>query len=180
MKKTIRKLYFVWDYDQEEVWLNEMSAKGLHLHSVGFCSYTFDEGRPGEYVYRLEMLDHLPSHAESEQYIHFVEETGAEHIGSLFRWVYFRKKADGSGFDLYSDLASRITHLRKVMFLIGLVSGINLINGINMMRLWHVNSQLYALVPPILCFACSVLTGYGFYRIARKLHALMKEKVLRE
>ena len=57
MKKTIYQFFSVWDYDKEETWLNDMSAKGLLLHSVGFCKYTFEEGDPGKYIYRLELLN---------------------------------------------------------------------------------------------------------------------------
>jgi hypothetical protein len=97
MARTIRKVFFAWSFDKEEKWLNEMSAKGLQLCDVGYCRYTFEEGTPGEYVYRLEMLDNMPGHAESKHYIDFIEDTGAEQIGTLGRWVYFRKKAEGGG-----------------------------------------------------------------------------------
>ena len=180
MPKIIHKLFFVWDFDKEEAWLNEMSAKGLHLQSVRFCKYTFNEGIPGEYVYRLEMLDNLPSHAESAQYISFVEDTGAEHIASLFRWVYFRKKTNGSGFDIYSDLASRISHLKRILTLTGILSGVNILNGINTLWRWHENSHEYLLAIPVICLACGLLLGYGFYQIYRKKQILDKEKMLRE
>jgi hypothetical protein len=95
MKKTIHKWFWVWDFEKEEVWLNKMAGKGLHLCNIGFCKYTFEEGVPGEYTIRLEMLEKSPGNVESKQYIRFIEETGAEHIGSFFRWVFFRKKAGG-------------------------------------------------------------------------------------
>lgn len=42
MRQTIRKLFWVWDFDKEEKWLNEMAAKGLSLVAVGFCKYEFE------------------------------------------------------------------------------------------------------------------------------------------
>lgn len=39
MRKVIRKVFMVWDFDKEEAWLNEMAAKGLSLVSVGWCRY---------------------------------------------------------------------------------------------------------------------------------------------
>ncbi|MCL2046415.1 MAG: DUF2812 domain-containing protein [Oscillospiraceae bacterium] len=180
MTKTIHKMFFAWDFDKEESWLNEMSAKGLHLQSVGFCTYTFNEGIPGDYVYRLEMLDNLASHAESSQYIRFIEDTGAEHIGSLFRWVYFRKKTNGGGFDIYSDLASRIMHLKRIVALLGILSCVNILNGINMLRVWRINNLISPLYLSIICLACGLLLGYGFLKIYRKKQMLEKEKALRE
>ena len=38
MRRIIKKLFFVWDFDKEEKWLNEMAAKGLCLVSTGFCN----------------------------------------------------------------------------------------------------------------------------------------------
>ncbi|MBQ2899558.1 MAG: DUF2812 domain-containing protein, partial [Oscillospiraceae bacterium] len=31
MKKVIKKMFWAWDFEKEEKWLNEMSAKGLAL-----------------------------------------------------------------------------------------------------------------------------------------------------
>ena len=57
-RKTIYKLWFVWDYDKEERWLNEMASNGWALVDVGFCRYTFERSEPGEYSIRLEMRDY--------------------------------------------------------------------------------------------------------------------------
>ena len=179
MKKTIRKVFFVWDYDKEETWLNEMSAKGLLLHSVGFCTYTFEDGEPGKYTYRLELLNPRLSREEKTQYISFVEETGAEHIASLFRWVYFRKEDDGSGFALFPDLASHIEHTNRMLFLLGIITGLNFMNGLNMLRMWY-TSGFYSLATPLLIFALCSITGFGFFRVNQKKQKLVKEKALRE
>ena len=48
MRQTIHKLFWVWDFDKEEKWLNEMAAKGLSLVSVGFCKYEFSDRVPGD------------------------------------------------------------------------------------------------------------------------------------
>ena len=70
-----------------------MAAQGWHLISVKYPTYEFEQGEPGAYNIRLELFGILASkHEESRQYISFVEDTGAEYIGSVLRWVYFRKK----------------------------------------------------------------------------------------
>lgn len=176
MKKTIHKMFWAWDFEKEEQWLNEMSAKGLQLYSVGFCKYVFEEGPPGEYIYRLELLDNVPSNAESIQYIHFLQDTGAEHIGSLFRWVYFRKKSNENGFDLFSDIDSRIKHLDRILLIVGIVTGLNLFNGFNNM---HLGSSVNLMVG-MLCLLVASILGYGFLRLLLKKRKLEKEKVLHE
>ena len=129
MRKTVRKWFWVWEFDKEERWLNEMAAQGLALVSVGFCRYDFEECAPGVYQVRLELLENQPSHAESQKYIGFIEETGAEQVGRFMRWVYFRKKTADGPFDLYSDLASRIKHLKRIIALILPISLANLMIG---------------------------------------------------
>ena len=127
MRFTKHKVFFAWDFEKEEKWLNEMSAKGMQLVGVGAFKYIFEEGNPGDYVYRIELLDQWPSHPESMAYIRFLEDTGAEHIGSLLRWVYFRKKASMQAFDLFSDIDSRINHLKKIMWTLAFVIPLEII-----------------------------------------------------
>ena len=40
-KKTVFKLFFVWDFEKEERWLNEMAQEGWVLDNTGFSFYTF-------------------------------------------------------------------------------------------------------------------------------------------
>ncbi len=102
-----------------------MAAQVIALASVGFCSYTFEEREPVEYTVRLELLENLPTHAQSEQYIRFIEGSGAEPIGAIMRWVYFRKKKSLGTFDLYSDYGCRIRHLDRILALIGVFEGLS-------------------------------------------------------
>ena len=54
-EKTIHKIFFVWDFEKEEQWLNTMAQSGWVLDGVGFCTYHFIPCEPGEYTVRLEM-----------------------------------------------------------------------------------------------------------------------------
>lgn len=129
MRKTIHKAIFVWNFDKEEEWLNQMAAKGLCLVSVGFCKYEFEECEPGAYKICMQLLDKRPNHPESQKYIEFLETTGAEHIGSFCKWLYFRKKSADDVFELFSDNASRIKHLSRIISLISIVTAANLFVG---------------------------------------------------
>lgn len=96
-KKTVFKLFFVWDFEKEERWLNEMAQEGWVLDNTGFSFYTFVRCEPGEYIIRLEMNP-------SSDYRAFVKELGAEYIGGCVNWVYFRRKAELGSFELLSDI----------------------------------------------------------------------------
>ena len=179
MKKKIYKMFWIWDFDREEKWLNDMSAKGMQLCDVGYCRYTFEEGLPNEYVYRLELLNNMPAHEESKRYINFIEDTGAEQIGSLFRWVYFRKKKGSTEFNLLSDIDSRIKHLNRILVLAGIFAGLNLFNGLNLLAPWHSSvKQEWGL--GALCLAVGLLIGCGFVQLFFKRNKLKREKILHE
>ena len=112
--KTVRKLFWAWDFDREEDWLNDMAAQGWGLVDVGFCRYTFEPCRPGEYGCRLELLADPLGDPKSQEYLEFLAEAGVEYVGHLFRWVYLRKRTDDGPFELFSDTDSRIRHLRRI------------------------------------------------------------------
>jgi len=40
-RKVIRKWVWVWDFEKEERWLNEMALSGWALCHVSFCKYFF-------------------------------------------------------------------------------------------------------------------------------------------
>ena len=66
---TKYRWFWVWDFEKEERWLNEMAANGWTLVEVGYCSYTFEKTDDNEYTVRLEM------HPFDEDYISFMEQT---------------------------------------------------------------------------------------------------------
>ena len=99
-KKTVFKLFFVWDFEKEERWLNEMAQEGWVLDNTGFSFYTF------------------------------VKELGAEYIGGCVNWVYFRRKAELGSFELLSDIDSHLTHLSRIDRMLSLICLANLIIGV--------------------------------------------------
>lgn len=129
MRKTIHKCIWVWDFDKEEKWLNEMAAKGLALVSVGFCKYEFEDCEPGEYKICMQMLEKNVSNPESQKYMEFIEGTGAEHIGTFKNWVYFRKKTSDGHFELFSDNESRVRYLKRITNFVIVVTVLNILVG---------------------------------------------------
>ncbi len=180
MKKTIHKWFWLWEFEKEEKWLSSMAEKGLVLDSVGFCTYHFKECVPGEYSFKLEFLDNLPSTPEGSQYIEFIEETGAEYIGSYFRWVYFRKKTDKGSFDLFSDSASRIKHLNRILTSLAILGAANLFNTLNMLNLLLSNNVNHGLILPILSGVVTILIGFGIVKILAIKNKIIKASALFE
>ncbi len=130
MKHTIFKIFTVAQHEQEERWLDEMSNNGLQLLRVGWGYYVFEDGPAGEYQYKIELLPNSPGHAESLSYIGFLRDMGIVCVATYLRWVYFRKKADGAPFVLYSDIPSNIKHYERVLSLCRVLYVINFIAAI--------------------------------------------------
>ena len=165
-RKTVRKWFWVWNFEKEEDWLNEMAMNGWVLESVGMCRYLFVRCEPGEYSVRLEM------HPYDEAYLSFMEETRAEYIGRMMMWIYFRKKTEDGTFDLFSDIDSRIRHLEKIGKMLSIIGGANLLIGIiNTFGPSHLGW---------INLLCATLLMYSLGRIHGKKEALEKERILHE
>lgn len=165
-KKTVFKVFFVWDFEKEEQWLNTMVQSGWVLDKIGFCTYRFVPCAPGEYTIRMEM------HQKDENYLRFLEEAQVEYIGRIFQWVYFRQKAQYGSFELFSDLDSKIAHLRRIGRMLSAVGTANLLIGIvnswNPTHIGWVN------------LLCATLLMYGLGRIHGKLETLESRRMLTE
>ena len=165
-RRTFWKWYWVWEFEKEEDWLNEMALNGWALDSVGFCTYHFMRCEPGEYAVRLEM------HPWDQTYVEFMEETGAEYVGRMLAWIYFRKKTADGAFDMFSDIDSRIRHLDrigKVLLAVGMMNlVIGILNSFNPVHVGWVN------------LLCSTFLMYCLGRIHGKKEALEKERLLHE
>lgn len=170
-RRTMRKWFWVWEFDEEEKWLNEMAKRGWVLDTVGFAKYTFVQSEPGEYAVRLEMPEHMPASAECQDYIDFIEETGAEYLGNVMKWIYFRKKTANGEFDLFSDIDSRIRHMERIVKPLLIIALANLSIGIANLRLNGIG---------LINIACSALLGYACMKVNQKKNALQKEHSLHE
>ena len=166
-KKTVSKWFWVWQFEEEEAWLNEMAANGWVLEGVGFCRYHFVRCEPGAYNVRTEM------HPYDENYVKFMEETGAEYVGRMMMWIYFRKKTEDGVFDLYSDIDSKISHLDRIAKMLTMIGGANLAIGVA--NSISVNSRF-----GWINILCATLLMYCLGRIHGKKEALEKERELHE
>ena len=160
-RKIIKKWIWIWDFDKEEQWLNTMAQQGWVLDKVGFCRYEFIPCEPGEYTVRLEMREH------DEAYLGFMADTGAEYLGRVMKWSYFRKKTALGAFDIFSDADSRIAHLNSICTLLGTLAGANVAIGL-------------ALRSGKLNLLCAALLFYALGRIQGKKEALEQSRLLME
>ena len=166
-RKIVKKWIWIWEFDKEERWLNTMAQSGWVLDKVGFCRYEFVPCEPGEYTVRLEMREH------DEGYLGFMAETGAEYVGRMMKWIYFRKKTELGQFELFSDLESRIAYLDNMCRMLRGVGIANLLIGL-------ANSiNPYVPLGWVNLLAATLLM-YALGRIEGKKEALEKDRLLLE
>ena len=114
---TIQKFkwFWAWQDEKEEAWLAEMAQQGFHLEKIELPGqYTFRQGKPGNYVYRLDFQT-LRS-KDRDSYLQLFADAGWEHIGDMGGWVYFRHKVTDSEIpEIYSDLDSKIGKYHRLL-----------------------------------------------------------------
>jgi hypothetical protein len=108
--------YFI-DEEKTETWLNGLSAVGLQCVGTSCLmhNYIFEQGRPGEYTYRITIMEHGMEHADTVRYLAFLLENGIEYVSHGYRHFILRKKTADGPFELYTDRASLIRSYKIFM-----------------------------------------------------------------
>ena len=106
------KWFWAWQDDKEEAWLGEMSRQGLHLqHVAAFGQYTFVQGEPGEYAYRLDFVTNANKNPD---YYQLFRDADWEHVSEMSAWQYWHKKiVDGKVPEIFTDNASKIQKYQR-------------------------------------------------------------------
>lgn len=187
-RKVVHKVFWAWGFEKEERWLNDMAALGWNLMDTTGVRYVFERGTPGEYRFKLELLDAMPNTAESQRYLRFMEDAGIEQVASCGRWVYFRRRAADGPFDLFSDLDSRIAHLRRIRTLFLTLLGVELLAVVlQIIAYGHMYSLdfkqvlgpvYFGLVAGLLILVA--VLAVQSVRIGRHIGRLKKERAVRE
>lgn len=173
---------------------NEMAKEGWLLEKFGSLLSTYRRGVPNEYEYRVQVKE---AGIDRLTYIAELTEFGIEEVGSVGDLLVLRKKADGTPFDLYSDLDSLIAQQKKavrylragLLLSLGWMS-ITLMNAnvigkyAGMAAISFRSSQVFllaasALLLPI-CIVGIVDCPRGLRRAKRKIASLEAERVVQE
>lgn len=157
------RLFFVWEEDKEERWLEEMARQGWHLVKGGL-RFVFEKGTPSEIRYRLDYRRQFP-HGESEYYSMF-RDAGWEHICNFKQWHYFRSPAAANAPEIYTDVESRIDMYRQLQRVLIAVMIFNIV-VINNVAIRTRSEFVKAAIFAILC-----LLAYGIFRLGLRMKKL--------
>ena len=112
-KKTVPHLSsYANDPERIEEQANRMAKEGWLLEKFGALFSTYRRGKAGEYEYRVQVKE---AGMDRLTYVAELAEFGIEEVGGVGDLLILRKKSDGTPFELYSDLDSRIAQQRKAV-----------------------------------------------------------------
>ncbi|MDL2234723.1 DUF2812 domain-containing protein [Christensenellaceae bacterium OttesenSCG-928-L17] len=111
IKKVFRLLY---DYRREEAWLNQMAAQGWLFKSFFMGTFTFEQGTPGAYTYRVILLSDHYNAPESQSYLQFLGEMNVEVVDCWIRWAYLRKAVADGPLEVYTSVESQLMHYKRL------------------------------------------------------------------
>ena len=125
--KTVHKAFFAWDYDIEELYIEDMSKKGWHLSRGGCFSSTYEYNPDIRTVTRIDYNPEiLNDAAEKARYIQLFEDTGWNYLNTTFNgWSYFQKEyvpgTPEEEYIIYTDVESLQTMLKKIRTLMHVI-----------------------------------------------------------
>jgi len=176
--KVVWKPYV--DYEKEEAWLNHMAGDGWELRRYTWMRYAFEQGIPGRFTYRLQLLADAVTNPKSRDYLAFMKDTGVEVVSTYGRWVYFRKKTADGPFEVFSDLDSRITHHMRIATMFSALFAAVLPSAIVGLNSSTANGRLW-MAPLILVeLALGASLGTVAVREYRKARSLERQRVVHE
>ena len=112
--KKVWRFYNIAEYEKEEQWINEMAKEGWQLTAIGLCRYIFRRGTPGEYIYKLDVVERTASDEVKESYFNFLTECGIRVVGEFKDWIYLQKRAADGPFDMKDDTYAKLRTVNKV------------------------------------------------------------------
>lgn len=91
-KKCVLKLFFLWNFEKEEAWINDMALDGWMLYKIRYVFYYFEEDTPGAWEYNLELKEKDPYAGSRKGYLDFLKESGVEIAARSRYWIYLRSR----------------------------------------------------------------------------------------
>ena len=158
MRTTVHKLFWIWQLAKEEAWINEMADHGYGLVSAGRITFEFEDIEAGRYRYKELFMKGSFSSDKTRKFLKFMEEMGAANVGHVsypgHAVIYLRYENTNEGFELYSDLDSRIEYEKTMCGYLVFAAVINILAWIYNMAVF-IASCMHS-YPTYISLLCSV------------------------
>lgn len=168
------KVFF--DIEKETKWLNSLAKQGYRLTGRSWFTYSFKPCEKGAYIYQVEKRKPFTSD-ENLDYLDFVSSLDINTVAIQWGWFYFEKENDGKEFEIFSDIQSKISHYKNLIFtllIIGFFSLSILSSGVQGPYILNIS---FPLVVNSLIVLVSAFTIIKYFI---KIHRLKKERFINE
>ena len=133
VKKTWCGPVYTLDPERLERQLDRLSAEGWQLEGTGWLSFRYRRGAPNEYRYRVQYL-YESRDGQRDDYVRGLAELGVELVMDIGSFLILRRRNDGTPFELFSDLDSRITSEKRYLRTRGLLAAFWLVLAAGVVR----------------------------------------------
>ena len=112
--KRVWNFFTIAQWEEEELWLNEMARNGWNLVRIDcLVRYVFEKGTPGEYIYKLDLPDKSIYGIGDAEYCNFLAECGITMVCKQKQWLFLRKKAADGPFNSSDDMFAKLKMTNK-------------------------------------------------------------------
>ena len=146
VKKTWCAPAWLLDPERLERQLDRLSAEGWQLEGTGWFSFRYRRSKPNEYRYRVQYL-YESRDGQRDDYVRGLAELGVELVMDIGSFLILRRRNDGTPFELFSDLDSRITSEKRYLRTRGLLAAFCLVLAAGPLRraaVWYGRILEYA------------------------------------
>lgn len=188
MRRVIHKIFWIWQLEKEQAWINEMASHGYSLEHAGRLTFEFDETEPGKYIYKEIFLKGWGESVENIKYFRFLEEMGIKVVCYINYpgtcWVYTRALREDypNGIELFSDIDSKINGMKAMSGYMIFVMAMTLFAAL--LNLWCAIGRDYFSPINFICsismFVLFTLATIATVRIFVNMGKLKKERTIHE
>ena len=193
MRRVIHKIFWIWQLEAEENWINEMASHGYSLEHAGRVTFEFEESEANKYKYKSMFLKGSAYGEENQKYFRFLEEMGIKVVctigypGTCIAYTRALAEDYPEGIDLYSDIDSKINyHKAMAGYLIFVVAMtlfaalLNLTIGINNLIMYGSSISILNLICGGLMIGLFIAAVVAEIRLITKINRLKKERAIHE
>lgn len=188
MRTRFHKLFWIWQLQKEEAWINEMASHGYGLISVGRITFDFEDIEPDRYGYKAVFRKGTSNSDNVRDFLKFMEELGIDNVGHVtfpnYTVVYLRYEKSEENLELYSDIDSKIEYEKTMCDYLNLVVWLNVFAWVlNMfifiMGMIHNVGNFISLVS-VINLVIAILCFKSIHTRKKKIKTLTAEREIHE
>jgi hypothetical protein len=157
-------VFFAWEDEKEEQWLQKMAAEGWRLEYVAPYVYKFQRSTPEDVVYRLDYK--LTLDKDYAEYLNLFRDSGWQLFATFSNWHYFRINPQNNEIpEIYNSGRAKAEKYRRLLFVLlpiclaGIFPVINILDPIDPLF----SNGLFSIIMVV----CGLVYLFLFYAVIR-------------